>query len=111
MAEPRMEFTARVGSILRGLLPCCWVAESGSRSLGGFISMSTSSSYNGTISYGATILPVLKIALPPIVQCTRIRFMDQFPLLRMQTLRYANVTLRYNITAINILQSIISIIY
>jgi len=53
MMEPRMEFTVRVGSILRGLLPRCWVAESGSQSLGGFISMSTSGSYSGTISYRA----------------------------------------------------------
>jgi len=62
MAESRMEFTARVGSILRELLPRCWVAESGNRSLGGFISMSTSGSYNDTISYSATIVPILKIA-------------------------------------------------
>lgn len=95
MAEPRMEFTARVGSILRGLLPCCWVAESGSRSLGGFISMSTSGSYNGTISYGATILPVLKIALPPIVRCTRIRFVDQFPLYRVA--HFTSLLIFYNL--------------
>lgn len=75
MAEPRMEFTARVGSILRGLLPRCWVAESGSRSLGGVISMSTSGSYSGTIlRRDHTACP--ENCPPPIVQYTRIRLVD-----------------------------------
>jgi len=78
MAEPRMEFTARVGSILRGLLPRCWVAESGSRSLGGFISMSTSNSYS-TISCGAhnAYAACPENCPPSIVQYTRIRLVDQ----------------------------------
>lgn len=59
--RPRMEFTARVGSIPSGLLlPRCWLTESGNRCLGGFISMSTSGSYCATTFHGVILLPVFR---------------------------------------------------
>lgn len=57
-----MEFTARVGSILRGLLPRCWITESGSQRLGGlFECLLQEAAVPAPTFYGATLSCVLEI--------------------------------------------------
>lgn len=57
-----MEFTARVGSILRGLLPRCWITESGSQRLGGlFECLLQKAAVPAPTFYGATLSCVLEI--------------------------------------------------
>lgn len=57
-----MEFTARVGSILRGLLPRCWITESGSQRLDGlFECLLQKAAVPTPTFYGATLSCVLEI--------------------------------------------------
>ena len=57
-----MEFTARVGSILRGLLPRCWITESGSQRLDGlFECLLQKTAVPAPTFYGATLSCVLEI--------------------------------------------------
>lgn len=57
-----MEFTARVGSILRELLPRCWITESGSQRLGGlFECLLQKAAVPVPTFYGATLSCVLEI--------------------------------------------------